>query len=270
MAYTHLFEKKVFNLLLIHLELDRCDISLPELVLDDDYNQEFEDAFDFNHEFEDAFTQRDFNHESPKLPTRPWFDILGWFNPDKPHQVGLRPRSIERTSDLLNCSELELTQLVYAHELGHYFHFKENPTGYLNYPDKRDRTTYVETFAQLCTHAIARNLDSFGHVHQRVFAKLCDCQPKAYTKFREDNLHLMSCYVILEYFLGPKEGELLPLSHLFDLQNSHYCGLLLDGIENIVENYGCIDEIRSYLRALSPSDKGHVFHVHPFQNMINR
>jgi hypothetical protein len=244
-------QKEIYKMLIPHLGLEHSDIPVPVLVLDHTLNEEVELAFS---NFE--------AHEG--LPPRPWFDLLGWFSAATPNQVGMRPEAIERAAQHLACSPLYLAQLVYAHELGHYLHHRVNPRGFLHHP-VAERTTYVETFAQLCTHAVARNLDSFGSGHQAIFEEMCDCQPGAYTYFRELELHLLAREVIVSYFLESTET---PLSELPALQNAHMRALVQERDDYQAENE-LLDMVLD-LNAMGFDNLKTFSTQQPFQNMTIR
>jgi hypothetical protein len=244
-------QKEICKMLLIHLGLEHSDIAVPVLVLDHTLNEEVEYAFS---NFEP--------HEG--LPPRPWFDLLGWFSAATPNQVGLRPEAIQRAAQQLACSPLYLAQLVYAHETGHYFHHAVNPRGFLQYPIA-ERTTYVETFAQLCTHAVARNLDAFGSRHQAIFEEMCDCQPAPYTYFRKHELHLLAREVIVAYFLR----ELLPLSALHELQQTHLRTLVMQR-EDYVPNTDSVLDLVLDLNTMGLDKLDTWVTNQPFQNMAIR
>jgi hypothetical protein len=248
-------QKEIYKMLFTHLGFEHSDISMPVLVLDHTLNEEVELAFS---NFE--------AHEG--LPPRPWFDLLGWFSAATPNQVGLRPEAIQRAAQQLACSPLYLAQLVYAHELGHYFHHVVNPRGFLQYPIV-ERTTYVETFAQLCTHAVARNLDSFGSRHQAIFEEMCDCQPAPYTYFRKHELHLLAREVVVEYFLHPTEGELLPLSALNELQQTHLRSLVRQR-EDYEPNADSVLDLALDLNTMGFDKLDTWVTNQPFQNMAIR
>lgn len=202
-------QKEIYKMLMLHLGLEKSNIPMPTLELDHTEDPELQAAI----ERMDA--------GGALLPVYPWFDKLGWFSAATADKVYLRPEAIQRVARQHSRSPLQLATLVYAHELGHSFHFAKSPHGYVHYPGvPADRTTYVESFAQLCTHAVARNLDAFGSAEQALFEELCDRQPEPYNYFRRpaNELHLMAREVIVKYFLEVTET---PLSELPALQQAH-------------------------------------------------
>ena len=225
-------QQYLYDLLLTHLELNPNDISLPKLVLNytiykgplwavnsvpwDNDELPLVLLFDISHKRIGGGGKSGpcNNHKHP------WFDLLGWFRYRRPHEVGLRTHSIERAAQCLGCMPLDLAQLVYVHEVAHYLHFAQNPRGFLDYTPKIERTTYVESFAQLCTHAVAGFLDSLGKEHLKIFDELCENQPDEYTYFRRYKLYPMERKSIINYFLYPAEGDLVPLAQLYDLDDA--------------------------------------------------
>jgi hypothetical protein len=189
-------QQDLYDLLLTHLGLNPNDISLPKLVVDET----------------DCELDLELIH--------PWFDTLGWFSSASPGEVTLVPRCIELVALKLHCLPLHLACLVYVHEVAHYLHFAQNRRGFLDYTPKIERTTYVESFAQLCTHAVARFLDSLGKEHLKIFDELCENQPDEYTYFRRYKLYPMERKSIINYFLYPAEGDLVPLAQLYDLDDA--------------------------------------------------
>jgi hypothetical protein len=195
-------QQYLYDLLLTHLELNPNDISLPKLVVD-----ETDCELDLEH-------------------IHPWFDTLGWFSSASPGEVTLAPRCIELVAQKLHCLPLHLACLVYVHEVAHYLHFAQNRRGFLDYTPKEERTTYVESFAQLCTHAVARFFDSLGYGHLKIFDDLCKGQPDEYNYFQRNKLNLMERTVIVDYFLHPNAGGLPELSHLFEIHEEHILSLI--------------------------------------------
>lgn len=196
-------QQEIYKMLMLHLGLD--NIPMPTLELDHTLDPELEAAIEQN---------------ANGAPVYPWFDKLGWFSTATADRVYLRPEAIQQVARQLGRSPLQLATLVYAHELAHYLHFAKNPHGYEHYPVPAERTTYVESFAQLCTHAVARNIDAFGSAEQALFEELCDRQPEAYNYFRRsvNELHLMAREVIVSYFLEVTET---PIAELSALQQEH-------------------------------------------------
>jgi hypothetical protein len=171
-------QQYLYDLLLTHLELNPNDISLPKLVVD-----ETDCELDLEH-------------------IHPWFDTLGWFSSASPGEVTLAPRCIELVAQKLHCLPLHLACLVYVHEVAHYLHFAQNPRGFLNYTPKEERTSYVESFAQLCTHAVARFFDSLGYGHLKIFDDLCKGQPDEYNYFQRNKLNRVLVESVLVGRLG--------------------------------------------------------------------
>jgi hypothetical protein len=225
-------QQDLYDLLLTHLGLNPNDISLPELVLDyTNHNGPLgtvnsvpwdNDELPLIFLFDIRYNGLGGGGKSGPWNNHkhPWFDLLGWFRSNRPHEVGLRPLSIERAAQCLGCTPMDLAQLVYVHEVAHYLHFAQNPRGFLNYTPKEERTSYVESFAQLCTHAVARFFDSLGKEHLKIFDELCECQPDEYTYFRRYKLYPMERETIINYFLYPAEGDLVPLAQLYDMDDA--------------------------------------------------
>jgi hypothetical protein len=142
-----------------------------------------------------------------------WLDLLGWYDssPDNENRVFLCEKLIENLSIRMHWSVDQLAELVYAHELAHYFHYKLNPSEFRSYTSREGISTYVESFAQLCTHAYVRFVDPPALAHQRIFMELNTKQPEPYKYFLDHNLHKMAHGFIRDFFLTPVIGGPGPL-----------------------------------------------------------
>ena len=201
----------IYHPLKWHLGLqDDTNTPLPELVIENDECKcklRINDLFDQENKIESINDL--FEHEN-KIKINQWFDLLGWFDSSEANRnkVYLCEPLIKKCATNLKCDEHSLTQLIYAHELAHYFHFNINQNGWEQYrkrsisPFSDLFVYYVESFAQLCTHAIARNLDSFGNNHLIILENLTERSPAPYKYYKDKGLTTMAREVIIEFYLN--------------------------------------------------------------------
>jgi hypothetical protein len=199
-----------------------------------------------------------------------WFDRLGWYNSsvDKSDKVFLCKPLIENFARECNWNIKAIVQLVYAHELAHYFHFKMNGVGWQNNRINQSCLMghwerYVESFAQLCTHAIAKNFDTFGNEHLPILRYVTEHSPDQYRYYR--SLTKVAREVIVDFYLGTGKVYCDIEKELQERQKDYIKGLQQKRFENDVR--GEIETLAD-LSGLGFEDESLDKIVYqPFQNM---
>lgn len=261
---------EIYHPLRWHLGLQNdTNTPLPELVIE---NDEYKCKLRIN----DLFDQEN------KIKINQWFDLLGWYDSSEANRnkVYLCEPLIEKCATNLKCNKHSLTQLVYAHELAHYFHFNINQKGWKEYRKKNispfpDLSVYyVESFAQLCTHAIARNLDSFENNHLIILNNLTERSPDPYKYYKDKGLTTMAREVIIEFYLCFNSSISIDIqATLQDRQNKFIKILVNNNFKNVPdERKNVKDEIidmMSDLNSLGFDQSNFLINClyEPFQNM---
>lgn len=153
------------------------------------------------------------------------FDILGYFSMISPCSVFLCDELIEKYSKAKNCDKNILTEVVYIHECAHYIHYHLNSANYRNCPfNVNERSLYVETFAQLITHVIAKDL---SQEHLSCFKVLLSNQSDVYTRYKDFAIACSKDFLI-DLFLNPQQKNKCNIIEFIELNYD---------IENWDENF---------------------------------
>lgn len=153
------------------------------------------------------------------------FDILGCFSMSSPCSVFLCDELIEMYSKAKNCDKNILTEVVYIHECAHYIHYHLNSGNYRNCPfNINESSLYVETFAQLITHVIAKNL---SQEHLTCLKELLSNQSDVYTRYKDFAIACSKDFLI-DLFLNPKQKNKCNIIEFIELNYD---------IENWDENF---------------------------------
>jgi len=129
------------------------------------------------------------------------FDILGCFSVSKPCSVYLCDELIAKCASKKNWNKDKLEEIVYIHECAHYIHYHLNSGNFRNCPfNIQENTLYLETFAQLITHVISKELSD---EHCDIFEKLKKGQSDVYTRYND---YVIACdkNYLLNFFLNPR------------------------------------------------------------------
>jgi hypothetical protein len=176
-------------------------------------------------------------------------------------------------ADRLNCDVNELGQLVYTYQLSQYLLGLRNPNGNSNYFQKFQEHIFGVTFGQLCVHAVARSMDSFGDKHLSVFLKIYDFQDKSWKLFKKNKFYNIAREVIVNYFLNSIDYESLEVvSNLYNLEKTYLKALICSRPDRLDED-GYSRNNRSIIFAELGLDS--IEHqisapIQPFQNILPR
>jgi hypothetical protein len=152
---------QIDRILLKHLEIYPCYV--PDV--------SFDESIDFK-------LENIFKSSSVVLMEENWFEYLGKYSNVVPLKIILQAHSIHLVAVRLKCNINELGQLVYTYHLSQYLLGLHNKDGNTKYLQKFQENVFGVTFGQLCVHAVARSMDSFGDKHLSVFLKIYDFQDK--------------------------------------------------------------------------------------------
>jgi hypothetical protein len=247
---------QIDRILLKHLEIYHCYV--PDV--------SFNESIDFK-------LENILKSSSVILTVMNWFEYLGEYSNVLPKKIILRAHSIQLVADRLKCDVNELGLLVYTYQLSQYLHEVYNPYGNSNYFQKFQENVFGVTFGQLCVHAVARSMDSFGDKHLSVFLKIYDFQDKACKLFKKKIVYNIAREVIINYFLKPNDSELLvKISDLYNLENSYLKDLIKSRPDSLSEHGESHNNLSLDLAELG-------FHslesqisapIQPFQNILPR
>jgi len=224
-------------------------------------------------ELKDNQLENTLNSSSVVLMEKNWFEYLGKHSNVVPKKIILRAHSIQLVADRLNCDVNELGQLVYTYQLSQYllgFHNKDGNTKYLK---KFQENVFGVTFGQLCVHAVARSMDSFGDEHLSVFLKIYDFQDKSCKLFKEKKFYNIAREVIVNYFLKSIDSESLEdVLNLYNLEKTYLKALICSRPDHLDEHGESHNNLSLDLAELG-------FHslesqisapIQPFQNILPR
>ena len=111
------------------------------------------------------------------------FDVLGKFSMIKPCSVYLCDGLIDACAKKNSFDVKVLEEVIYIHECAHYIHYNLNSGNFRNCPiNVQKRSLYVETFAQLITHVLCKEISD---EHFKVFEKLKEGQQDVYTLYND-------------------------------------------------------------------------------------
>jgi hypothetical protein len=201
-----------------------------------------------------------------------WFECLGKYSL-VPKKIILRAHSIQLVADRLKCDVNELGLLVYTYQLSQYLLGLRNKDGNTKYLQKFQENVFGVTFGQLCVHAVARSMDSFGDKHLSVFLKICDFQNESCKLFKENTFYNIAREVIVNYFLKSIDSEDLgDVSNLYNLEKAYLKALICSRPDRLDED-GYSRNNRSIIFAELGLDS--IEHqisapIQPFQNILPR
>jgi hypothetical protein len=249
---------QIERILLKHLEIFRRNVP------------DFSVSFDYS---KDIQLENTLNSSSVVLMEENWFEYLGKYSNVVPKKIILRAHLIHLVADRLNCDINELGQLVYTYHLSQYLLGLHNIEGNTKYLQKFQENVFGVTFGQLCVHAVARSMDSFGDKHLSVFLKIYDFQDNSCKLFKKNGFYNIAREVIVNYFLKPIDSEyLVDVSNLYNLEKTYLKALICSRPDRLDED-GYSRNNRSILFAELGLDS--IEHqisapIQPFQNILPR
>jgi len=132
------------------------------------------------------------------------FEVLGLFSMSKSCSIYLCDELIDACAKNKSLDVTNLEEVVYIHECAHYIHYHLNSGNFRNCPfNVQERRLYVETFAQLITHVICKEMSD---EHFKVFEKLKEGQQDVYTLYNDYAIAFSKDY-LLNLFLTPQPNN---------------------------------------------------------------
>lgn len=134
-----------------------ADISIPELVVKD-------------------ICDKEYNENKEAI-----FDLLGFFSCLEPHKIYLCKKNIENYCNIHGKDVAIIAEIIAIHEIAHFIHFHLIPNIFCKRTNnEKDRTFFVESFAQLITHKVCILL---GETYLDNFNELKKNQGDEYTDY---------------------------------------------------------------------------------------
>jgi hypothetical protein len=129
------------------------------------------------------------------------FEVLGLFSMTQSCSVYLCDGLIDACAKKNSFDVKVLEEVIYIHECAHFIHYHLNSGSFRNCPfNLQERSLYVETFAQLITHVICKEI---SNDHFKVFEKLKEGQQDVYALYNEYVIACDKDYLI-KLFLSPQ------------------------------------------------------------------
>jgi hypothetical protein len=173
------------------------------------------------------------------------FDTLGFFSSRSPKCISMCHELILKHANKLGIPYSVLFDIVSVHEYAHMIHYHFNKTKFKRVEiGFKNRTHYVESWAQWCTHNFCIQIDGkASSLYCDAFEKLNKGQRSQYQDFKRFNSWCKTALIHL--FLNPNGWD----------------GLLCDGLINDLgkENANWGDEVRQNLARVIESE----MRIHP-------
>lgn len=136
-------------------------------------------------------------------------DTLGYFSCKTPDSVFLCTQKINDYSTKKSMDSTIVAEIVAIHEIAHYIHYSLLGDQIFCNSITKDRTLFVESFAQLLTHKVCQNLSI---EHYQTFDRIKVGQSEVYTDYysvEPINIGKAICYlpwdVLLDSFVNISE-----------------------------------------------------------------